>query len=66
MCEFFDAERNLPLLLQELGSGELTPRQSIMYLGICMIGYLLVARMQILEKIGEKLKLREKKGGEKK
>ena len=61
MCEFFDAEHNLPLLLQELGSGELTPKQSIMYLGICMIGYLAVARMGLLEKIGEKLKLRNKR-----
>ena len=61
MCEFFDAEHNLPLLLQELGSGELTPKQSVMYLGICMIGYLAVARMGLLEKIGEKLKLRDKK-----
>ena len=65
MCEFFDADRNLPLLLQEIGSGELTPRQSMMFLGICMIGYLLVARMGLLEKIDEKLKLRDKKEGEK-
>ena len=61
MCEFFDVDRNLPFLLQEVRSGELSPKESMIYLGICMMGYLLVARMGILEKIGEKLKLRNKR-----
>lgn len=64
MCEFFDVEHNLPYLLQEIKSGELTPKESMLYLGICMIGYLLVVRMKILDKIGEKLKLRNKKESE--
>ena len=61
LCEFFDADYNLPLLIREVKSGELTPKESIIYLGICMIGYLLIVRMGLIEKIGEKLRLREKR-----
>ena len=61
MCEFFDAEANLPLVIKEIKTGELTPKETMMYLGICMIAYLLLVRINLLEKISEKLKLKEKK-----
>lgn len=61
MCEFFDAEANLPLVIKEIKAGELTPKEAMMYLGFCMIAYLLMIRINLLEKISEKLKLKDKK-----